>query len=57
MVETENEAEAVPEDFKTKKITYKDFTETWSGLLDAAKMKVCNNMIKILLSYGIEKFM
>ena len=44
MVETENEAEAVPEDFKTKKITYKDFMDTWSGLLDAAKMKVYNKI-------------
>ena len=42
VVETENEADtaAVVEDFQTKKITYKDFMETWSGMLDAAKIKV-----------------
>ena len=40
-METENEADtAVVEDFQTKKITYKDFMETWSGMLDAAKIKV-----------------
>lgn len=37
---TENETEAVPDDFQAKKITYRDFMETWSGMLDAAKIKV-----------------
>ena len=41
LVETENEADtAVVEDFNTKKITYKDFMDTWSGMLDVAKIKV-----------------
>ena len=40
VVDTENEGDVAQEDFQTRKITYKDFMETWSGMLDAAKIKV-----------------
>ena len=37
--ETENEGEANPETIGTRVITYKDFMDTWSGLLDATTIK------------------
>ena len=41
LVETENEGEAAVEDFNVKVISYKDYMQIWSGLLDAAQLKVC----------------
>ena len=40
VIETENEGEVTQDDPMIKKITYKDFMDTWSGLLDAPNIKV-----------------